>query len=223
MNVNGLLKITVLVWAAVAALPALPTHSQHSQIEIPARIERQGSKPWASQGWDTLVLKQHIRGERGEQGPRGPRGPRGYRGPQGPSGPQGPQGPQGPTGPQGPPGPKGEPGSPWGLLGIIGIVGLAGLLGGGLALRQIKQDQSYKYKLDLNAALKVVEQTSLRLWGNDDSGPTISMASTLRGDCHGVYLSRSLRRQSRRSPSKANSSQSPQKGPQSQKNPSQSP
>lgn len=86
------------------------------EIEIPARLERGGSHPWVSQGWDTLIIRQEgLKALRGPAGRRGPRGPAGPPGPQGPAGPQGPRGPQGPAGPPGPAGDT-RPGILAGLL-----------------------------------------------------------------------------------------------------------
>jgi hypothetical protein len=44
--------------------------------------------------------------------------------------------------------------------------------------------------------LSTVEENTFRLWGSDDTGPTVAMATTFRVDDTEVYLSRSMRRQS---------------------------
>jgi hypothetical protein len=199
------MRITLTVVLLLLGLGAGVSWAQtgSSSIEIPARYERRGDRPWAQKGWDTLTIpSQALKGERGPQGPRGSRGP---QGPQGPQGPAGPQGPPGPPGPQGPPGPKGDP-APWewlmGLIGLLALLALIAYLAWGRGQPTPQPSPPSQLAQPVHHAqplLALVEDTTRALWGDDEvSGSTVAAGNSFRvgaGPAGEVFLSRSLRRQ----------------------------
>jgi hypothetical protein len=116
-----LLTFMVVCWAAWGSAQQAAVSSGSGAVEIPARYERRGDRPWAQKGWDTLTIpSQALKGERGPRGQRGPKGDKGDPGPKGD------KGDPGPKGDKGDPGPPGDPG--WGWLGVLALISLIAFL-----------------------------------------------------------------------------------------------
>ncbi len=125
------MRITLTVVLLLLGLGAGVGWAQTGSVEIPARYERLGNRPWSSQGWDTLTVPSGaLKGERGKPGPKGDKGDPGPKGDKGDPGPKGDKGDPGPKGDKGDPGPPGPPGDPaWGVwLGLLALLAFLAIL-----------------------------------------------------------------------------------------------